>query len=154
VLENGVLKHEGKPFSGNLISFYDDKSNKSNTHYLNGKKEGLEEIWYYSGVLASERFYHKNKKTGIHKGFWENRKPKFLYHFNSIGEYMGSVEEWYFTGQKYKDFNYLNGEEVGKQKLWYETGVIRANYEVFNEERFGLIGLKNCTPVTVIKEEN
>ena len=42
----------------------------------------------------------------------------------------------------FRDFNYINSKETGSQKLWYETGKIKANYEVINGERFGLIGLK------------
>jgi antitoxin component YwqK of YwqJK toxin-antitoxin module len=51
------------------------------------------------------------------------------------------------------DFNYKNGKETGSQRLWKPDGSIKANYEVVNGERFGLIGLKKCYTVTVDKNE-
>ena len=49
-------------------------------------------------------------------------------------------------------FHYIDGKEVGSQKLWQEDGRIKANYEVKNGERFGLIGLKKCDPVQIQKQ--
>ena len=49
-------------------------------------------------------------------------------------------------------FNYINGKEAGKQLLLKSNGNIKANYEVVNGERFGLIGLKKCYTVTKIND--
>jgi len=141
------------PFDGFLKSYYDSKKTKSKAHYNQGKKEGLETILHQNDSVASKRFYTKGVKTGIHKAWWENGNPKFVYHFNDKGEYNGNVKEWYTSGTLYKDFNYMNGKESGSQKLWYQTGKIKANYEVVNGERFGLIGLKKCYQVTVGSDE-
>ena len=46
-------------------------------------------------------------------------------------------------------FNYKKGKESGSQRLWKTDGSIKANYDVVNGERFGLIGLKKCYQVTV-----
>ena len=37
--------------------------------------------------------------------------------------------------------------------MWKDDGTIKANYEVVNGERFGLIGLKKCYTVTVNEDE-
>lgn len=142
-LINGVLFYKDAPFTGNLQSYYRDKILKSDIQYLKGKKQGSEIHWQDSGQKIVERYYHEGMKSGVHKSWWKNGNLKFEYHFNTKGEYQGSVKEWYKTGQIFKDFNYVNGKEVGKQRLWKINGAIRANYEVVNGERFGLIGLKN-----------
>ena len=152
-LVNGVLMHGNIPFTGLLESYYNSGKIKSRTNYSTGRKEGLEKEWYQNDSVFSERFYNKGIKIGVHKAWWHNGNPKFIYHFNSKGEYHGNIKEWYETGSILKDFNYVNRNEVGSQKVWYETGKIKANYEVINGERFGLIGLKKCYQVSVGSEE-
>jgi antitoxin component YwqK of YwqJK toxin-antitoxin module len=152
-LVNGVLMYNDEPFDGVLESYYDSKTLKSKTYYLEGRKQGLEAIWHQNDSIFSKRFYNKGLKTGIHKAWWENGNPKFVYHFNDRGEYNGNVKEWYESGTLFRDFNYINSKEAGSQKLWYKTGKIKANYEVVDGERFGLIGLKKCYEVTVGSDE-
>jgi len=124
-IENGVLKYFDEPFSGKIVSFYLNNQKKVEINYLNGKKNGIEKKWYKSGKITSERNYFKNLKIGVHEGYWENGSSKFLYHFNSNGEYMGTVEEWYKNGNRYRSFNYLNGKEAGNQKLWYKKEILK-----------------------------
>ena len=152
-LINGVLMYEDQPFSGSIESYFDSGKIKSKVFLNKGKKEGLETIWYPNDSVFSERYYKNGLKTGIHQAWWVNGNPKFLYHFNEKGEYHGNVKEWYETGTLFRDFNYVNRRETGSQRMWYITGKIKANYEVVNGERFGLIGLKKCYQVTVGSDE-
>lgn len=147
-LVNGILKLNKKPFSGRLISSFSNDKLKSEIFYSNGKKQGSEKFWFESGGLAQERYYKNGFKVGIHKGWWNSKQTKFVYQFNDRGEYNGKVKEWYRSGQPYMSFNYKNGKENGSQRLWKLDGNIKANYEVVNGERFGLIGLKKCSNVT------
>ena len=152
-LVNGVLLFKDDPFSGVIESYYNSETIKSTINYHQGKKQGLEIIWHINDSLGSKRFYDMGLKVGIHKGWWQNGNPKFVYHFNDNGEYHGNIKEWYESGILFRDFNYLNGKEAGSQKMMYDTGKIKANYEVVNGERFGLIGLKKCYQVTVGSDE-
>lgn len=111
--------------------------------YLNGLEEGISKKWYPNKQVSEIRMYHQGKKTGTHKGYWENGKPKFEYDFLN-GEHNGIAKDWYENGQYYKFFHYKMGHEEGSQKAWWENGVIRANYVVKNGRRYGLIGLKLC----------
>ena len=147
-LDNGVLLYEKTPFSGIITRSYENGQPKSEIEYNNGRKHGVEKQWYMNGNIATIRSYENGIKVGIHEGWWENASQKFLYHFNEKGEYNGEVKEWYFSGVPYKHFNFSNGKEVGNQKLWNKNGKIKANYDVRNGERFGLIGLKKCFTVT------
>ena len=148
-LVNGILYYQKKPFDGLLVSKYNDSTYKMKLQYRKGRKERFEKQWYENGQLAQERSYSKGIKTGKHLGWWANGTPKFEYHFNERGEYDGSLKEWYDSGQLVRDLNFSNGKEIGSQRMWSSTGKIRANYEVKNGERFGLIGLKKCYSVNI-----
>lgn len=152
-LKNGFLFFNESPFTGNLIAKHENGKLKSNVQYVAGRKHGYEKHFYINEALSVERFYNKGLKIGIHKALWQDATPKFEYHFNEKGEYDGVVKEWYNTGQIYRFFNYENGKEIGSQRLWKLDGNIKANYEVVNGERFGLIGLKKCYTVTVNSDE-
>ncbi len=147
-LDNGVLLYRDRPFTGNLQTYYSDHKLKSDIEYHHGKKEGYEHHWFEDGSKSVERFYTKGYKSGMHKGWWNDSTLKFQYYFNEKGEYNGVVKEWYNTGSLLKVFNYVDGKEVGRQRLWKIEGTIKANYEVVNGERFGLVGLKKCYTVT------
>ena len=152
-LLNGVLNYQNAPFDGLLVSRYSDASFKMKLQYVNGRKDGYEKQWHSNGVLSQSRWYSKGIKTGNHLGWWEDGMQKFDYHFNEEGAYDGSRKEWYKNGQLIRDFNYVNGKEIGSQRMWTDIGKIRANYEVKNGERFGLIGLKKCYTVKTDSNE-
>ncbi len=152
-LNNGVLLYQGLPFNGILVSSYDSLTFKMKLAYKEGRKDGYEKQWYPNGKIAQSRTYSKGIKVGNHLGWWEDGSEKFYYNFNEKGEFEGSRKEWYQNGQLIRDFNYSKGKEVGSQRMWTETGKIRANYEVKNGERFGLIGLKKCYTVNVNSNE-
>ena len=150
-LLNGVLFLNNKPFKGILLSYHENGTKKSEIRYKKGKKYGMEKKWYKDGKIRMERQYYNGIKINIHKGWWDNEKLKYRYVFDNNGRYNGKVEEWYVNGQKLREFNYTEGLENGKQKLWDLDGNIKANYEVINGERYGLIGLKNC--FTIVENE-
>lgn len=152
-LENGVLNYQGNPFDGLLVSMYNPASYKMKLEYKEGRKDGYEKQWYFNGELSQSRLYSQGIKTGNHLGWWEDGVQKFDYDFNEKGEYHGSRKEWHKNGQLVRDFNYSNGKEIGSQRMWTDSGKIRANYEVKNGERFGLIGLKKCYTVNTDSNE-
>lgn len=152
-LVNGILYFNENPFSGNIVSYFDESNLSSKIQYVDGRKHGYEKHWFADGTLSEERHYLKGYKSGIHKAWWDKNILRFEYHFNNFGAYNGSVKEWYKSGQLFKAFNYKDGLEVGRQRLWKIDGNVKANYDVVNGERFGLIGLKKCYKVTVGDDE-
>ncbi|RKM92416.1 toxin-antitoxin system YwqK family antitoxin [Aquimarina sp. AD10] len=144
-LANGVMYYKDMPYSGTLSSKIDTLIVNRIT-YLNGKKHGKEQKFFFNGELAAVRFYTDGKKSGTHKGWWDNGQLEFVYHFDDNGNQIGMQQEWYSNGQLAKEFNFTNGKEDGTQKKWDFKGKIIANYLVINGERFGLIGSINCKP--------
>lgn len=142
---NGVMLYKEKPYSGILFSKIDTVTTY-NAIYLEGKKHGKEQKFFYKGDLAELRYYTNGKKSGTHRTWWNKEQIKLEYHFDTAGNQIGTQREWYSNGQLFKEFNYHNGKEDGTQKSWDITGKINANYIVIDGERFGFIGSKNCNP--------
>lgn len=138
-----TLYYGNEKYDGYVIEKFQKGDTALFISYLNGLEEGISKKWYPNKQVSEIRMYHRGKKTGTHKGYWENGKPKFEYNFMN-GEHNGTAKDWYENGQYYKFFNYKMGYEDGSQKAWWENGVIRANYVVKNGRRYGLIGLKLC----------
>jgi antitoxin component YwqK of YwqJK toxin-antitoxin module len=138
-----TLYYGNEKYDGYVIEEFEKGDTALFVAYLNGLEEGISKKWYPNKQLSEIRLYHRGKKTGVHKGYWDNGNPKFEYHFLN-GEHNGIAKDWYENGQFYKFFHYKMGYEEGSQKAWWENGVIRANYVVKNGRRYGLIGLKLC----------
>ncbi|WP_010522516.1 toxin-antitoxin system YwqK family antitoxin [Aquimarina agarivorans] len=149
-LVNGLMLYKDKPYSGILISKIDTLITYKST-YVEGKKDGKEEKFFFNGDLAASKFYANGKKQGIHRSWWNKKQLKSEYQFNKKGKYHGVVREWYGNGQLLKEYHYVNGEEVGTQKMWDPKGRIIANYSVIDGERYGLVEYKKCKPVTNVE---
>jgi antitoxin component YwqK of YwqJK toxin-antitoxin module len=146
-VENGIISRNDKLFSGELIKKYENGIIHSKAEYTDGKLNGQFESWSSNGNLIESRFYTKGVKTGFHKGWWSNSKPKFTYSFNDQGQYEGQLLEWSESGRQFKIMNFKNGKEAGHQRIWDEDGNIKCNYTAINGDRFGLVNMKNCYSV-------
>jgi len=45
--------------------YWDNRNLKTETHYQNGKKEGLETDWYESGEKKRERLFKNGEREGL-----------------------------------------------------------------------------------------
>lgn len=142
-LTNGTLLHNGEPFSGRIITLFDNSDTLSIATYLLGREDGIQESWYENGQKKESRYYDNGKKAGIHTGWYENGSQRFVYNFKD-GEYEGELKEWYPNGHIYKDFKYVKGHEAGMQTAWKPNGKLLVNYEVKNGRKYGLIGTHSC----------
>ncbi len=138
-----TLYYNQQHFSGYVYALYPNNDTAFIIGYLNGLQEGNTRRWYPNKQLAEDRFYIQGGKEGIHKGWWQDGKPKFVYHFAN-DEFEGLVTEWFNTGLLFRLLHYQKGHEVGSEKIWWDNGRIRANYVMVNGQRFGLSGQKLC----------
>lgn len=139
----GKWLYKGMPFTGTLISRYQNGKLRTQVSVTGGYWDGWYRAWYPDGSIQEERQYNRGLKAGHHWGCWENGRQKFSYEF-AAGRYHGAVKEWYPDGSPYRHFNYKKGREAGAQKLWRANGQYQANYVVRNNRRYGLTGLKLC----------
>ena len=139
-----TLFYKGLRFSGYVFAINENQDTSIVMGFLNGLQEGTTRKWYPNKKLLEERFYIQGGKEGTHRGWWENGRPKFTYHFVN-DEFEGPLTEWFSNGKLYRQFHYKNGHECGSEKMWWDNGTIRANYVIINGEKFGLFGQKLCT---------
>ena len=135
--------YKGVYFSGRVFHLYPSLDTAFDIPFLNGLQEGITRKWHPNRQLAEERLFIKGKKEGIHKAWWEDGKPKFVFEVSN-DVYEGNLKEWYSSGQLAKDFHYVNGQEEGSQQMWWADGRFRANYVVRDGRKYGSIGVKLC----------
>lgn len=140
--QDTVFYHK-KPFTGHVFGLFAAGDTAFVVGYYHGLLEGITRKWYPNKQLMEERLYINNHKEGIHKGWWPDGKPKFIFEVSN-DEYIGFYKEWFSNGHMARWFHYKNGQEEGSEKMWWDNGKIRANYIIINGEKFGLSGQKLC----------
>lgn len=148
-LKNGIYFHNKQPFTGCLFALqHNGRDTLFSGIFSNGKENGIQRKWYPDGHLSEVRYYEAGLKTGTHKGFWNNGKPKFTYHFDK-DLYEGPQYKYYEDGRPYTLKNYKNGQEEGMQQEWNQQGNLTINYQAQQGRQYGNIGKKNCASMWV-----
>ncbi|WP_378173836.1 toxin-antitoxin system YwqK family antitoxin [Aquimarina sp. SS2-1] len=133
------------PFSGYMVSFYQDSVLKEKIGILNGKKQNKSTYWFRNGKMKQVATYHNGKLHG-EKKLWSNDSIYTLtahlnYHF---GKAHGEQKQWYKTGELYKKLNLSMGKEEGIQQAFRKNGDLYANYEAKNGRIFGMKKTSLC----------
>ena len=80
--------------------FYDSGKLKLETHYINGKKEGLETGWTEWGTKLYLSHYKNGKPDGLTtRWFWGTGMKKLETHFVD-GKQNGVRKDWHPSGRK------------------------------------------------------
>lgn len=144
--QNGILLHQGKPFTGVLYALHADGDTARVSPYVNGREHGLQRGWHSGRVLAQERPYRHGHKVGTHCGWHENGMRKFVYQFaDDVPQ--GLLQEWLPDGRLVRQAHYQNGQEDGWQHAWRADGSLAANYFVKKGRAYGFTGVMNCKSV-------
>ncbi len=139
----GVTYLKTTPITGVVFTLNNQNDTTALVSYTEGKRDGVEILYYSNGQKRSVRYYAKGWKIGEHQGWHPNGQQSFIYHFTD-DMFDGSQREWLENGRLYSDLNFDHGVESGAQRVWYADGTIKANYIVKNNRRYGLLGTKNC----------
>src|SRR5215211_4566016 len=102
-------------------------------------REEIRRAWYANGQLAEERRFVNGVEAGVHRGWWEDGKPRFEYAYRA-GLLEGLSREWMPSGAVYREQHYARGHESGLQRLFWPDGRVRASYVMRDGRRFGLMG--------------
>jgi antitoxin component YwqK of YwqJK toxin-antitoxin module len=137
------LYFQGKPYSGKAYSLFANGDTAIYKEFWNGLQEGITKRWHPNKQMSEDRFYIAGKKEGKHRAWWPDGKPQFEFHVHEDA-YEGELKEWNSKGLLIRQFHYQNGQEVGSQRLWWDDSTVRANYEIRDGKKYGLIGIKLC----------
>ncbi len=118
-------KNKSILFTGRVSEkFLNIKQLKSETDYIDGKKDGLHKVWFENGNLRAQGNYKEGKRVGLHKTWSKNGHLFFEGNYNE-GKEVGVRKFWHENGQLYGEENYNDGMKVGLWKEWYENGQIK-----------------------------
>jgi antitoxin component YwqK of YwqJK toxin-antitoxin module len=98
---------------------------------------------YPDGRIAEVRGYTRGDKSGLHRGWWPNGKPKFECGFDR-GMAEGTCREWYPDGTLATVHRFQDGVETGLQQGWSSVGAPQFSYVMRGGRRYGLLGALNC----------
>lgn len=98
----------GQPFTGLAQWYYDNGQLKTYIHYVDGKRNGLNEDFFEDGRLAEKSTYIEGKRNGLHEEFYDNGQLMERRHY-IYGKGNG-VWEWYSRDGDLVDRKYyVNG---------------------------------------------
>jgi len=114
-------------FSGSVFGqeevkkeYWDNGKLKSEIHYKNGEKDGLETNWDYRGEKDYETHWKNGEKDGLYTKFLYGSKWIEIHYKN--GKEDGLETEWYESGAKKNEAHFKNGKEDGLETRWYING--------------------------------
>lgn len=139
----GVWSYKNQPFTGYAVRFYANDSLKEKTGFLNGKKQGVYNVWFENGVLKLESNYNQNTLEGTYKAWWNNGVLASETNYVK-GKKQGVEQKWFSNGELSKKSNLLEGKEDGLQQAWLENGKLYVNYEAKNGRIFGMRRANSC----------
>lgn len=124
------------------------------SHYLHGKKEGQQKVWYQNGTQlrltmdwnndlkhGEAHEWHENGQLSAHD-YWQNGKGEGLsqhwypngqlkssciYHNEKIE---GLLQGWHPNGKPLQESTYVDGLVHGTQTEWYENGQMKCTVQV------------------------
>ena len=109
------------PENGQHAEYFESGEKKTETHYKNGKKQGLETTWYENGQKELEGHYKDGEFDGPYAAWHENGQKELEGQFKE-GEQDGLWNWWHENGQKKREGHYKNGEFDGTYAAWHENG--------------------------------
>src|SRR5260221_931266 len=110
--------------------FYENGNAYSKGNYVNGKKEGKREWWYYDGVKKDEAMFHLGNYVSYRKHWYENGNLKQIEiitggSFDSCSCHDGHVTNYYENGQVEDESIYFNGHRDSQYVYRYDNGQVK-----------------------------
>lgn len=125
-LPNSTLAEESHYTNGKQdgirILYYENGNPESKATYVNGKLSGTKQVFYDTGELLIDSKYENSEIIGVFKKYYKNGKLQEEVTFANNTE-NGPFIEYYENGRKKWQGNYLNGDnEFGIIEHFDEDG--------------------------------
>ena len=128
--ETSLVEREGifytndtnEPYSGPVISLYEDGKKKDEGSMKDGKMVSYKEFeWHENGQKSREATFKYGELHGLVTEWHENGQ-KWREGTANHGEPDGLYTEWDENGQKFREKTYKDGKEVGLSLQWHDNG--------------------------------
>jgi len=113
--KDGILDLISYSADGNKIAHFKENSS--------GEIEGLDSVFYESGLIHQINNYQNGELNGISRTFYQNGKLRSEVYVKN-GEDEGPYKEYFPNGILSKKGYYLNGKEDGEWRTYFENGKI------------------------------
>ena len=133
----------------NNTLFADTQNNKTELGYfksgeleykipiVNGKREGIAELYYITGELKKLTPSHNNLIDGVVKTYYKNKNLESIVPYTK-GKINGIGKKYFKSGRLLSTINIENGKSQGIAKQYYETGELKKETFFLNSKREGL----------------
>ncbi|WP_141732758.1 toxin-antitoxin system YwqK family antitoxin [Oligoflexus tunisiensis] len=142
--------YKGRPFSGIAYSLFPSYQPQHALMVWQGKRIGVELVWYDNGALMASRPYQDGLPHGPWKQWYADGKVKSLKNYIH-GVVDGETWAWHANG-RLAEFNLYEKEQELAHKSWVADGVPFYNYVYQAGEKVGMKGGEFCKRLEVIKK--
>lgn len=143
---------EGHPFTGVLISHYENGALYQESHYTLGHLEGLRTEYALNGHVREIARFHDGQRDGLQEGWYIEGPKRFEHHFVA-GLLEGLQTDWHMSGQIFRQELFSKGTKTDK-KIFFQHGEIFTNYAIREGRTYGLDGGALCMENRVREGEN
>jgi hypothetical protein len=154
-LKKSIAGDTSKILDGQILSYYENGSLKSEQYYLEGSLNGPSTFFAKEGTTLSRLWFVKGKQQGkgwfyYHSGelysirrFVDGLQHGQQIYFHKDGTYRsiinysynkldGEVLLYHPSGQLHRELHYRDGKQEGVERLWFEDGQL--NFETFYKQ--------------------
>ena len=124
------------------ISYYSNKSKKSEISYKKGEKKGNAKIYFENGNIAEEGTWEINKWVGKYKSYYKNGKLSYAWNYNDQGHRSGYQQYFYENGNIKIEGDWDKGKKTGIIKDYYSNGSLRTE-QAFKDGEIDSGSVKN-----------
>jgi antitoxin component YwqK of YwqJK toxin-antitoxin module len=116
------------PFTGITCTHYPTGKVHTLNAYVEGRREGLWEVYHPNGRLSKMGNLHNGLDEGTFKVFFKSGQIQHEYHY-AKGEKTGIWKSWYVHGQRYTERHFERDTLHGKVLVWDEQGQLAKSYD-------------------------
>lgn len=123
------LRDSGVPFTGMLVSHYEDGNLKARTEVRDGLLHGLSEGWYVDGTPEIREPFRRGVSHGTRVRWHPNGHMASRARIVE-GELHGLFERWYEDGSLFQEIQMVEGRAHGLSRSFFPSGYLQAVVEM------------------------
>ena len=127
-----------EPITGKFQAYHKNGKLMSESHYVNGLKDGVEKGWDPYGKLRLETNFKNGKNHGVARNWHPNGQLMNETSFVN-GLTHGLSRTWHNNGERNTQTDYNYGKIEGYSRSWHPNGKKRLDAQYRNGQRHGMV---------------